>query len=170
MSNRHVLGASPAGFRMTAYWQEQCVYMGQEQVFERAGEIMEKLTGTYVTAKQLERLCHCHGQLAEEQQAQHADALRTVDERLHYAMVDGGMILTREDDWKELKLARLFAAQDHFPQSANRNLIQHSDYVAHLGGYRAFFNKLFPLTDRLSNVVWIADGAPVAWRAGYGIG
>ncbi|MGB3585826.1 MAG: hypothetical protein WBA23_04765 [Tunicatimonas sp.] len=148
---------------MTAYWQAQCVYMGQQQVFEQASEVIEKLMGTQVTAKQLERLCHCYGQLAGEWQAQQADALCRVDERLHYAMVDGGMVLTREDDWKEMKLARLFADQDHFAQSTTRSMIHHSDYVAHLGGYRAFFNKLLPLTDSLSDLVWIADGARWIW-------
>ena len=148
---------------MTAYWQEQCVYMGQERVFEQASEVIEKLTGTAVTAKQLERLCHCYGQLAEAQQVQQADALHTKDERTHYAMVDGGMVLTREDDWREMKLGRVFAAEAHLPESEKRNFIRESTYVAHLGGHRAFFNKLLPVTDRLSEVIWIADGARWIW-------
>ena len=137
--------------------------MGQEQVFEQASQVLEELTGSSVTAKQLERLCHYYGELAEAQQKKQADAFYPVDNRLHYAMVDGGMILTRQDDWKEMKLARLFAAQDHFSESARRNMIHQSEYVAHLGGHRAFFNKLLPLTDSLSNLVWIADGARWIW-------
>ena len=43
---KHVLCQTPSGFRMTAYWQEQCLYMGQQQVFEEASECIEKLTGT----------------------------------------------------------------------------------------------------------------------------
>lgn len=160
---KHVLCSTPAGFRMTAYWQEKCLYMGQEQVFEQASQVVEGLTGSSVTAKQLERLCHYYGELAEAQQKKQADVLHPVDNRLHYAMVDGGMILTRQDDWKEMKLARLFAAQDHFNESAQRNMIHQSKYVAHLGGHRAFFNKLLPLTDSLSNLVWIADGARWIW-------
>lgn len=148
---------------MTAYWQEQCVYMGQERVFEQASEVIEKLTATVVTAKQLERLCHCYGALAEERQVQQSDALAIPDEQLHYAMVDGGMVLTRQDDWKEMKLARIFPAQAHLPESERRNFIRESTYVAHLGGHRAFFNKLLPLTDRLSKMVWIADGARWIW-------
>jgi hypothetical protein len=148
---------------MTAYWQEQCLYMGQEQVFEEASQCIARLTGNSVTAKQLERLCHCYGQLAEEQQGREADALRPRNNGQHYAMADGGMVLTREDDWKELKLARIFAAEHHLPASEGRNFIHRSDYVAHLGSHHAFYSKLLPLTDRLPNLVWIADGARWIW-------
>ena len=161
---KHVLCQTPSGFRMTAYWQEQCLYMGQQQVFEEASECIEKLTGTAVTAKQIERLCHCYGELAQEQESQQADALRPEDKRQHYAMADGGMVLTREDDWKEMKLARIFAAEDHLPQSERRNFISHSTYVSHLGSHHAFCAKLLPLTDALPNLVWIADGAPWIWN------
>lgn len=149
---------------MTAYWQEQCLYMGQAQVFEEASQCIARLTGSSVTAKQLERLCHCYGQLAEEQQAQEADALRPKDSGQHYAMADGGMGLTREDDWRELKLARIFAAHDHLSESEERNFIHQSNYVAHLGSHRAFYNKLLPVTDTLPNLVWIADGARWIWN------
>ena len=108
---KHILCSTPSGFRMTAYWQEQCVYMGQQQVFEQASEVMERFTGTAVTAKQLERLCHCYGQLAEEHQEQQANELAAMDERQHYAMVDGGMVLTREDDWRELNHYQLEAGR-----------------------------------------------------------
>ena len=148
---------------MTAYWQEQCVYMGQQQVFEQASEVMERFTGTAVTAKQLERLCHCYGQLAEEHQEQQANELAAMDERQHYAMVDGGMVLTREDDWREMKLGRIFPTEAHLPEHEKRNFIKESTYVAHLGGHRPFFDKFLPLTDRLANVVWIADGARWIW-------
>lgn len=72
---RHVLCQTPSGFRMTAYWQERCLYMGQEQVFEEASACIERLTGTAVTAKQIERLCHCYGELAQGQHSQQADVL-----------------------------------------------------------------------------------------------
>lgn len=64
--------------------------MGQEQVFEQASQVLEALASSRVTAKQLERLCHYYGELAEARQEKQADALHPVDNRLHYAMVDGG--------------------------------------------------------------------------------
>lgn len=160
---RHVLCQTPEGFRMTAYWQEQCLYMGQEQVFSRASESIEKLTGTAVNAKQIERLCHCYGALAEQHQGEQNEEVSQFDQRRHYVMADGGMILTREDDWKELKLARVFAAEDHLPESDKRNFIARSDYIAHLGGHHDFWRKLAPFTDRLDTMVWIADGARWIW-------
>lgn len=148
---------------MTAYWQEQCLYMGQQEVFAQAAESILRLTGTQVTAKQIERLCHYYGELAQIKQQQQADELATKDTRLHYVMADGGMLLTREDGWKELKLARVFAAADHVPENEQRNFIKHSQYVAHLGPHYEFCDKLLPLTDHLPTLVWIADGARWIW-------
>lgn len=159
----HILCSSVSGFKMTAYWQECCLYMGQQEVFEEASQSIGKLTGTTVTAKQIERLCHCYGQLAQDKQAAQHDELKAKDPHQYYVMADGGMVLTREDDWKELKLARIFAAQDHLPESEKRNFIRASEYVAHLGSHHAFCDKLLPLTDHLTNMVWIADGARWIW-------
>lgn len=148
---------------MTAYWQDQCLYMGQQQVFAEASESIVSLTDTQVTAKQIERLCHYYGQLAQSKQQQEADQLAAKDTRMHYVMADGGMLLTREDDWKELKLARIFALSDHLPENERRNFIKQSQYVAHLGNHNEFCAKLLPLTDRLPDQVWIADGARWIW-------
>ncbi len=78
------------------------------------------------------------------------------------------MVLTREDDrpatrWKEMKLARIFVAQDHLSEGNGRHFIYHSDFVAHLGSHYAFYNKLLPITDDLPNLIWIADGARWIW-------
>lgn len=148
---------------MTAYWQECCLYMGQQEVFEEASQTIVRLTGTTVTAKQIERLCHSYGQLAQDKQAEQTDELRIRDSRKHYIMADGGMVLTREDGWKELKLARIFNAEDHLPESEKRNFIRSSEYVAHLGSHQDFCGKLLPFTDHLADMVWIADGARWIW-------
>ncbi len=79
-------------------------------------------------------------------------------------MMDGGMILTREDDWKEMKLARVFPAKAHMSQSESRNFIKESSYVAHLGGLHPFLKKLEKQTDPLDNMVWICDGARWIWN------
>jgi hypothetical protein len=147
---------------MTPYWQEQCIYMGQQNVFEEAEQAIEKLTGQRVDAKQIERLVHSYGELLE--QRQEVDEKVIVDNQLHYGMLDGGMILTREDDWKEMKLARVFSAQSHIETEKSKDLITQSHYVAHLGGHRAFFKKVEKCTDVLPNMVWIADGAKWIWE------
>jgi hypothetical protein len=79
-------------------------------------------------------------------------------------MIDGGMILTREDDWKEMKLAGIFEAKAHMSESDKRKFITVSQYVAHLGGHTPFFRKLEAKTDHLREVVWICDGAKWIWN------
>lgn len=147
---------------MTPYWQEQCTYMGQQNVFKEAEQVIEKLVGQRVDAKQIERLVHSYGELLEQKQA--VEEKVAIDEQLHYGMLDGGMILTREDDWKEMKLARIFSAKSHIETGKSKDLISLSRYVAHLGGHRAFFSKVEKCTDTLPNMVWIADGAKWIWE------
>jgi hypothetical protein len=147
---------------MTPYWQEKCIYMGQQNVFEEAEQAIKKLTGQRVDAKQIERLVHGYGELLE--QKQEVEEKVAVDEQLHYGMMDGGMILTREDDWKEMKLARIFSAKNHIETGKSKDLITLSRYVAHLGGHRAFFRKVEKCTDALPNMIWIADGAKWIWE------
>jgi hypothetical protein len=36
------------GFKMSPYWQEHCIYMGQQNVFEQAEQTIKKLTGQRV--------------------------------------------------------------------------------------------------------------------------
>jgi hypothetical protein len=146
---------------MTPYWQEKCTYMGQQNVFEEAEQTIKKLTGQQVNAKQIERLVHGYGELLEQRQA--VEETIVIDETLHYGMMDGGMVLTREDDWKEMKLARIFSAPNHIETGKSKDLILQSQYVAHLGGHQAFFRKVEKHTDTLPNMIWIADGAKWIW-------
>jgi uncharacterized protein YaeQ len=166
---------TPHGFQMSPYLQEIVVFSGQNHVFEDASEQLAKLLGVEVTAKQVERLTHAYGELIETAQQDQACALGQEDalgqkdalgqeDALHYCMVDGGMVLTREDDWKEIKLARVFEAKAHMAESEKRNLIRASSYTAHLGGHTPFFKKLEKQTDPLKNMVWVCDGAKWIWN------
>lgn len=157
----HILCSTPLGFKMTPYWQEKCVYMGQQNVFEEAEQIINKLTGQNVGAKQIERLVHSYGGLLEQKQSQEEPLAK--NEKPHYGMMDGGMILTREDDWKEMKLARIFSVESHIETEKSKNLITQSHYIAHLGGHQPFFRKVEKYTDVLPNMVWIGDGAKWIW-------
>ena len=157
----HVLCRTPLGFKMTPYWQEQCTYMGQQNVFDQAEEMLKKLTGQPVNAKQIERLVHSYGELLEQKQAEQESI--SIEKEMHYGMMDGGMVLTREDDWKEMKLARIFSAKNHVETEKSKNWITQSHYVAHLGGHQAFFKKLEKCTDVYPNMIWIADGARWIW-------
>lgn len=112
---------------------------------------MAKLARVEVAAKQVKRLTHAYGELIETHFVDQENE-SPPKEALHYCMVDGGLVLTREDDWKEMKLARVFEAKAHMPESEKRNFIRNSTYAAHLGGCQPFFRKLENTTDCLKNM------------------
>lgn len=148
---------------MSPYLQELVVFTGQNCVFEDGSRQLSRLAKVEVTAKQIERLTHTYGQLLEAQQQEEKPA-GCRQQALHYCMMDGGMILTREDGWKELKLGRVFPAKAHMSESEKRNFIKESYYVGHLGGHHPFLRKLEKQTDPLDNMVWICDGAKWIWN------
>ena len=147
---------------MSPYLQELVVFIGQNHVFEDGSEQLKKILNIEVTAKQIERLTHGYGELAEVNPPK--QQVIQPKEGLHYGMIDGGMILTRQDDWKEMKLARIFEAKSHMSVSEKRNFIKESTYIAHLGGCSPFFNKLEKTTDCLKDMVWVCDGAKWIWN------
>ena len=144
--------------------------MGQQKVFVEAEETLEMLKGLKINAKQIERVCHHYGDLIEQQDAEmiNSQIFReyegTQGNQLHYAMIDGAMYLTKEEQWKEAKLGRIFNTNENVNVSKNRSIISNSTYVSHLGGIKDFFPKLEYHLDGLKSVVIIADGAKWIWN------
>jgi len=144
--------------------------VGQQKVFVEAEETLEMLKGLKINAKQIERVCHHYGDLIEQQDDEmiNSQIFReyegTQDNQLHYAMIDGAMYLTKEEQWKEAKLGRIFNTNENVNVSKNRSIISNSTYVSHLGGIKDFFPKLEYHLDGLNSVVIIADGAKWIWN------
>ena len=94
------------------------------------------------------------------------------EEGTTYCMIDGSMLPTREgvqhNDWKEVKLGRIFTSNDILELDANHNYIRRSVYSAHLGDYHHFLENFTPLTDVFEPLkerfVFIGDGAKWAWN------
>jgi hypothetical protein len=143
-------------------------YVGQQLVFEQATEMVLKLTGSTVNAKQIERLCHCYGEKLEEQQEKQIAAGENpagyFPKQLHYLMLDGGMLLTREDGWKEMKLCRIFSADQIAQVSKGRKQIIQSNYIGHLGSHKEFLKKVEHHGDAIPHKAIVADGAPWIWN------
>jgi hypothetical protein len=81
-----------------------------------------------------------------------------------YIMVDGSMLYTRDDDWKEIKLGRIFKGSKVIPISSNRSEIFESVYVSHMGSIHEFFPKLERHIMNYPNKVIIGDGAKWIWN------
>ncbi len=170
MRKDHLLGQSSSSFSISSYAQELMCYVGQHMVFTEAEELFLKLKGVSINAKQIERVSHYYGELIEEQDAKRIEEggiqNYAQEERgqLHYAMLDGSMFLTREQKWKEVKVGRIFKANDQVEISNKRNMITDSQYVAHLGTHEEFLPKFEYYLDQLKSLVIVADGAKWIWK------
>ena len=170
MSKHHVLFQSPTSMNISSYAQETMCYIGQHLVFKDAEEVINNLTGGDVNAKQIERICHHYGNSLDQEQLNsievkgYEDVLSSESEKLHYVSVDGSMYFTREEDWKEIKLGRIYKAQDLTQVSKDRCELLDSTYVAHLGSSKDFLPKMEYHIENLRNKVFIADGATWIWN------
>ncbi len=142
-------------------------FVGQEEVFDRAEEMIEKLTGAVICDKQIERICHHYGEKIRLQQEREIKSGKPYKldhpEEVHYGMLDGGMILTREDHWKEMKIARVFPQSAVLSLHDKRNWLSESLYVAHLGDIKGFLPQVEYIFDSIKKLVIVADGAPWIW-------
>jgi len=144
--------------------------MGQHLVFREAEEVINALTGADVNAKQIERICHRYGQSLEREQLLdievkgYQEVGPAESEKLHYVSVDGSMYFTREEDWKEIKLGRIYKHEDLVEVSKDRCELGGSTYVAHLGSSNDFLPKMEYHVENIRNKVFIADGATWIWN------
>lgn len=81
-----------------------------------------------------------------------------------YVMVDGAMLFTRPDEWREIKLGRLFFGGSTVDLSARRRQTLRSVYVSHLGSVNEFFPKLERHLTHYKQRVIIGDGAKWIWN------
>jgi hypothetical protein len=165
--NKHPVSQMSNNFRMTPYLQDQVCYIGQKEVFEEGSETIQRLTGVEVSNKQIQRVSEHYGQCLEEEieKSIKDDSLKIPIDytEIIYGMVDGSMLFTKEEKWKEIKLGRIFKAIENIAITENRNWIKESKYCAYLGGHEAFLERFELLLNGAINLVLIADGAKWFW-------
>jgi hypothetical protein len=154
------------GFRSSPYLQELGCYVGQHCPFDEASELLARMAGIDLSDKQIERICHYHGQLLEDEL--YTDQVEALDTTVWYVGMDGSMVFTRADEqqpggWKEIKLARLFKATDWLT-SERRSFIRRSDYVAHLGEHTRFEQQVAARIGAKRNLIALGDGARWIWE------
>jgi len=151
--------------------QEILCLLGQAYVFEESEEILEQLLGIAISAKQIQRVSEQYGQALEKQQQQYQEEekalpvlkLKAPDEPV-YVMVDGSMVFTREESWKEMKLGRIFTQSACIPIQEHRTQILQSLYMCHFGNHQEFTDKWESYTEAYQNKICIADGAKWIWN------
>jgi hypothetical protein len=141
-------------------------YLGQSDVYKDATELINRFLHIDINAMQIHRVTNTHGSNASDWVDEScASELKQgmVSSETVYAQFDGSMLLTRESDWQEVKVGRLFVQSDVLQVSTKRTELSKSLYVAHLGDKTQFLKKWEPLIDSLeplnSRLVFITDGA-----------
>jgi len=145
--------------------QELMVYAGHLDCYQRSNEIINKFLSVKVSASQVYRVTDLYGEQIGKTTQPDERTLTPVrkDESL-YVEADGGMILTRKDDWKEVKVGRIFKSGDCIRASGKPGYISHSQYKAHLGDSKVFSAQMDHLIDSYAmpqcRLIFISDGAP----------
>jgi hypothetical protein len=153
---------------MSSHLQEVIAYLGSDYVFEEASHLLHKLLGVDISAKQLQRISEYFGHLIEEE-AQRQDQLSAstqleVSQEVYtYVQLDGSMVLTREEKWKEIKLGRIFQIPIQEACAKKHPKIPHSEYVAYLGDATTFLKRLEKHVPSVQCPIFIADGAQWIW-------
>jgi hypothetical protein len=144
--------------------------IGSKLVFEEASEELESLLGIDMGAKQIERVCHHYGELIEqvEWKEAYSDGIQLKIEHkpndTTYIMVDGSMLLTREEKWKEIKLGRIFTSSSLTQPSKNRGMVTDTVYISHFGNATGFWEKMSKEIPASGKLVFLNDGAKWIWN------
>ncbi len=144
--------------------QELMVSAGQLDCYGRSHEVIQQFLEVEVSASQVYRVTDTYG--SELGKTVHAEkALPPVHaQEMLYVEVDGSMVLTREENWKEVKLGRIFNGSDCMKTDEKPGWIKQSQYVDHLGDHRSFIEQMNSLIDSYGplgeRLVFVSDGAP----------
>jgi hypothetical protein len=166
-----VLCQHTQSFAISSKLQELLCLLAQGYVFEEAEEILLEFLGINISAKQIQRVSEQYGAMLEEQTTQQGAEQVAVpvlklkqNEAPVYVMIDGSMVYSREEGWKEMKVGRLFAAGSCVAVQEKRHEILESLYVCHLGEHKEFLQKWEPYTEPYRNKIIVADGAKWVWN------
>jgi len=145
--------------------------LAQDAVFEGASQLLKRLLRVDLSAKQIQRVSQWYGSqidpIITANHTEHMPQLGPVKnkEEHTYVMVDGSMLFTREEKWKENKLARIFHESQNVDIQTNRNEIIDTVYVSHLGSIKEFLPKVERHLSCVQNKkVFVADGAKWIWN------
>ena len=163
---------------MSPYLQELSVYAGHLDVYEKGAEILQKFLRIASHATTVYRITRELGTAIEEPLYSGTRQTAVPTQEIVYGMIDGSMIFT-DNQWREVKLGRLFAASsiaeasretsqlETSQQSRRGRSIADSEYAAYLGGHEEFTRRFDLLAhqhkDRGDDLVFINDGAAWIW-------
>jgi hypothetical protein len=144
--------------------------LGQDCVFEESEELLHSFLAIDISAKQIQRVSEHYGKKLEESEKDYQEAQQEIPivsqekEVPVYVTIDGSMIYTREENWKEMKVGRIYSEKSRVCVQETRTEVTDSLYVCTLGNNTDFFRKFEPYVEPYKHKVFIADGAKWIWN------
>jgi len=171
ISKSHVLCKHTKKFGISSKLQEIICYLASESVFEGVATILHDLLRINISAKQVQRVSEYYGQKLEELEENYQEstlevplvASETSAEPV-YVTMDGSMVYTREEEWKEMKVGRIYSENSRIPIQKDRTIVMDSIYTCTFGNNKEFLKKLDPYIEPYKHKVFIADGAKWIWN------
>ena len=151
------------GFQISPLLQELMVYVGQSECYEKCVEMIEKMIGIEVGHSQIHRVADTYGAALEKTIATTRTLPPIQSQDVLYVEVDGSMIFTRDEQWKEVKVGRIFKSSDCIDPNGEASWIKHSQYLAYLGNSKSFSDRMEDIIESFGNIkdrlVFLSDGA-----------
>jgi hypothetical protein len=160
-------------FGISSKLQEVLCLLANEHVFEGAEDILYNLLGISISAKQIQRVSEYYGQKLEELEERYQSEVALPEVPLIesktsnnpvYVMLDGSMVYSREESWKEMKVGRIYSEKSRIAIQKDRTIVANSIYTCTFGNSKKFFKKFEPYVDLYKNKIVIADGAKWIWN------
>ena len=169
LSKHHPLCTSKNNFGISVHMQELMCYTGQSMVYKEAELLLEKTLGVEISGMQIQRVSQHYGKTLDQMIELNCESMipkieTTKKDDPTYVMMDGSMIYTRDEDWKELKLGSVFHDSQIIDIQSKRREICDAVYVSHLGSVNDFFPKFERHLIGYKNKVIIGDGARWIWK------
>ena len=151
------------GFQISPLLQELMIYFAQLECYENCPEILQKTIGIDIGHSQVHRVADVYGKELEKNISTERVLPPLQPQELLYAELDGSMLFTRDADWKEVKVGRVFKSSDCIDPNGNESWIRHSQYLAYLEDSKFFTAKMEDLIESYGSLkqrlVFINDGA-----------
>ncbi|MDR2571060.1 MAG: hypothetical protein LBD23_12355 [Oscillospiraceae bacterium] len=147
--------------------------LAQDCVFEGAEELLQQFFGIDISAKQIQRVSEHYGAKLEDmegdyqletEQPQEVPEVSHSGEDAVYITLDGSMVYTREEAWKEMKVGRIYSETSRVSVQPTRREVTDSLYVCTFGNSKDFLKKFEPYIEPYRHKVFIADGAKWIWN------
>jgi hypothetical protein len=140
------------------------VYSAQADSYENCNEVLEKYINIEVSATQVWRVANVYGEEIGKSISNEVVLAPCKKDEVIYGQVDGSLIFTREEGWKEVKVGRIFKSSSCIHADGKPGWISNSQYLAYLDTHKKFTAEMEKLLDHYSQsgqpIVFISDGAP----------